>query len=133
MSSIKALPVASRLGLLLAYDLRFVLRWPLATMAGSLLILVATAALYLIIPMGFLPSEDNAQVFSFTEAAEGISFNGMVEHQRALNAIVRQDPNVEAFFSSVGSRGGINSSNQGVIFMHLVPRAKRTLSVDGVI
>jgi len=114
-------------------SLRFVLRWPLATMAGSLLILVATAALYLIIPMGFLPSEDNAQVFSFTEAAEGISFNGMVEHQRALNAIVRQDPNVEAFFSSVGSRGGINSSNQGVIFMHLVPRAKRTLSVDGVI
>ncbi|PYS96159.1 MAG: acriflavine resistance protein B [Acidobacteria bacterium] len=114
-------------------SLRFVLRRPLATMVASLLILVATVALFLIIPMGFLPSEDNAQVFSFTEAAEGISFSSMVEHQKVLNAIVRQDPNVEAFFSSVGSRGGINSTNQGVLFMHLVPRARRALSVDEVI
>src|SRR5207249_4198116 len=49
-------------------SLRFVLRRPLATMVASLLILVATVALFLVIPMGFLPSEDNAQVFSFTEA-----------------------------------------------------------------
>src|SRR5438093_944919 len=99
---------------------------------ASGLLLVATVALFLILPMGVLPSEDNAQVCSFTEAAEGISFSSMVEHQKVLNAIVRQDPNVEAFFSSVGSRGGINSTNQGVLFMHLLPRAKRALSVDEV-
>ena len=68
-------------------------------------IFVLTGFLFTRIPKGFLPSEDNGQIFSMTEAAQGISFDDLVKHQRALAAIVAADPNVESFMSSCGSRG----------------------------
>ena len=113
------------------------LRWVLArrrtTMVASALILVATVFLFLKIPKGFLPSEDNSQIFGFTEAAQGISFNSMGEHQMAVAKVIQKDPNVEAFMSSYGSRGSINASNSGVVFMHLKPRSERKPSVDELI
>jgi HAE1 family hydrophobic/amphiphilic exporter-1 len=102
------------------------LTWALArrrtTMAVSALVLVATVFLFLKIPKGFLPSEDNSQIFGFTEAAQGISFRAMGEHQMAVAKVVQQDPNILAFMSSYGSRGSINASNSGVVFIHLKPR-----------
>src|SRR5213593_1485942 len=113
------------------------LTWTLArrrtTMAVSAIVLVATVFLFLKIPKGFLPSEDNSQAFGFTEAAQGISFQAMGEHQMAVAKVVQKDPNVDAFMSSYGSRGSINASNSGVVFMRLKPRKERKLSVDGVI
>ena len=41
-----------------------------------------TVALVWIVPKGFLPSEDMGQIFGMTEAAQGISFENMVKHQR---------------------------------------------------
>ncbi len=113
------------------------LTWALArrrtTMAASALILVGTILLFLKIPKGFLPSEDNSQIFGFTEAAQGISFRSMGDHQMAVAKVVQQDPNILAFMSSYGSRGSINASNSGVVFIHLKPRKERRLAVDGVI
>jgi hydrophobic/amphiphilic exporter-1 (mainly G- bacteria), HAE1 family len=81
--------------------------------------------LFLWIPKGFLPLEDQAQIRVLTEAAEGISFDSLVEHQKKLAAIAQQDPAVEAFFSSAGARG-YTTSNSGVLFMHLKPRKERS-------
>ena len=47
--------------------------------------LVATGYLFMAIPKGFLPDEDQGQIFIFTEGPQGISFDNMVEHQMALN------------------------------------------------
>ncbi|HSD72278.1 MAG TPA: efflux RND transporter permease subunit, partial [Thermoanaerobaculia bacterium] len=113
------------------------LTWALArrrtTMVASALVLAGTIFLFMKIPKGFLPSEDNSQIFGFTEAAQGISFRAMGEHQMAVAKVIQKDPNVEAFMSSYGSRGSINASNSGVVFMHLKPRRERRLTVDGVI
>jgi HAE1 family hydrophobic/amphiphilic exporter-1 len=57
----------------------------------------------------------------------------MGEHQMAVAKVIQKDPNVDAFMSSYGSRGSINASNSGVVFMRLKPRKERKLSVDGVI
>jgi HAE1 family hydrophobic/amphiphilic exporter-1 len=97
-----------------------------------IIVLAATALLFMAIPKGFLPSEDNGQIFGLTEAAQGISFNDMVAHQRAVAAIVADDPNVESFMSGCGSRG-ISASNSGFMFMRLRPRSERRLSADEVI
>ena len=98
----------------------------------SLLVLVATLGLAKIIPKGFLPSEDSGRVSGTTETLEGTSFDNMMRHQREVMAIVKADPNVEQFMSSVG--GGRNATmNQGHLFMHLKPRAERSLSADQVI
>jgi hydrophobic/amphiphilic exporter-1 (mainly G- bacteria), HAE1 family len=117
------------------YDrtLRWSLRHKWVTNLGSLAVLAATCLLAWVVPSGFLPSEDTSQIVSFTEAQEGISFDAMKEHQRALNRIVAQDPNVEAFFSTMGARGGISGTNSGLIFMHLKPRGERPLGAAEVI
>ena len=123
-------------GMLRAYDvsLQFALRHRLATMALSLFLVVATGYLFVKIPKGFLPSEDTGSVFIFTEAAEGISYEAMVQHQRLLADIVSQDKYVDNVMSSVGggSASVAGNTNQGRIFIRLKPRATRP-HVDQVI
>src|SRR5262249_60215785 len=88
----------------------------------SLLILGGTVGLYMVVPKGFIPSEDIDQIQATTEAAEGTSFDGMVRRQRELAAIVQKDPNVAAFMSSLGGGGGGTSANPGRMFIRLKPR-----------
>ena len=103
-------------------------RRPLA-MGVSAAILIGTVALFVIVPKGFLPSEDNGQAIGTTETIQGTSFEAMKQHQLQIMGIVAQDPNVLDFMSFVG--GG--AINQGRIIMHLKPRADRKLSADQVI
>jgi hydrophobic/amphiphilic exporter-1 (mainly G- bacteria), HAE1 family len=115
--------------LLRGYDgtLRLVLRHRLAMLLFSIVLAVATGFLFVQIPKGFLPSEDTGQVFTFTEAVQGISYSSMVEHQMELARIVQAYPNVDSFNSSVGAgAGGVNAtSNTGRIFMLLKPVSER--------
>jgi HAE1 family hydrophobic/amphiphilic exporter-1 len=114
-------------------SLDVVLRYRRATMVTSGVLLLATAWLFVVMPKGFLPSEDTGQIFGFTEAAQGISYESMARHQQALAAVVQQDPNVEAFSSSVGASGPNAAGNQGRIFIRLKDRGERRLSADEVI
>jgi HAE1 family hydrophobic/amphiphilic exporter-1 len=101
-------------------------------MAFSGLILVGTVLLGRAVPKGFIPSEDQGQLFGTTETAEGTSFDNMVQHQRAAAAIVQADPNVEGFMSAVGGGGRNTTTNQGRLLIHLKPRGDRPLSADDV-
>jgi HAE1 family hydrophobic/amphiphilic exporter-1 len=122
-------------GMLHYYErsLKVVIRHRFATMMLIFVLTVATGYLFLKIPKGFLPTEDTGQIFAFTEAAQGISFDDMVKHQRELAAIVAKDPNVDAFMSAVGASGSSTANNTGRIFMHLKPRSERKLSADQII
>jgi len=111
----------------LAWSLKH--KW--VNLVGLVVVLALSIVLGILIPKGFLPSEDNAQVRVLTEAAEGISFDSLVEHQKKLAAIAQQDPAIEAFLSSAGARG-YTTSNSGVLFMHLKPRKERS-SIDEVV
>lgn len=114
-------------------SLKIVLEHRLATLAVANLIFVVTIFLFVVIPKGFLPSEDTGQIFGFTEASQGISFDAMKEHQLKIAAIIRQDPNIGSFMSSVGPTGTFVGTNVGRVFMRLKPRAERSLSADEVI
>jgi HAE1 family hydrophobic/amphiphilic exporter-1 len=103
------------------------------TMAFSLAILAGTFLLYKIVPKGFIPSEDTGRIQASTETAEGTSFESMSAHQQAVAAIIGRDPNVESYTSSVGSGGGVSSTNQGRIIIKLKPRSKRHQSADEII
>jgi HAE1 family hydrophobic/amphiphilic exporter-1 len=122
-------------GMLSVYDrsLRWVLRYRRATIVFSALLLIVTAYLFVVIPKGFLPAEDTGMIFGFTEAAQGISFDSMKEHQQALAAVVAADPNVESFMSSIGPSGPNVAGNSGRIFIRLKPRKERDLSSDEII
>ncbi len=112
-----------------AYDvsLEWVMRRRRQTMLFSGVVLAATVVLFMKVPKGFIPSEDQGQISGTTEAAVGTGYTEMVRHQIALMAIVEQDPNVLDFMSFVG--GG----NQGRLFIHLKDRSKRKLDADAVI
>jgi HAE1 family hydrophobic/amphiphilic exporter-1 len=99
----------------------------------SLVILVGTWLLFHFVPKGFIPSEDTGRVIAGTESAEGTSFESMVEHQRAVAAIILKNENVEALTSNVGSGGGASTTNQGRIIIRLKPRHDRQSSADQVI
>jgi HAE1 family hydrophobic/amphiphilic exporter-1 len=113
--------------MLALYDrtLRYVLKRRRATMVVSGVLLAATVYLFVVIPKGFLPNEDQGTIFGFTEAAQGISFDAMVRQQQEAAAIVRQNPYLKNYFSSVGASGPNVAGNSGRIFIRLIDRSKR--------
>jgi len=113
--------------------LKSVLKYRRTTLAVTIILTLATGFLFTKIPMGFLPSEDTGQIFAFTEAAQGISFEDMVKHQKELAAVVAKDPNIDAFMSAVGASGISVANNAGRMFMRLKPRSERKLSADEII
>jgi HAE1 family hydrophobic/amphiphilic exporter-1 len=105
--------------------LAWVMRHHVTTMVASLVVLAATVHMFGLVPKGFIPSEDTGQILINTEGAQGVSFEQMSRNQQQLADIVLKDPNVEAFFSSVGIGGVGLSGNTGRIFMKLKPRSER--------
>ncbi|HVB87921.1 MAG TPA: efflux RND transporter permease subunit [Candidatus Dormibacteraeota bacterium] len=105
--------------LLRKYDvsLQWALRHRAVVMVFSGVILVITIWQFMVIPKGFLPEVDQSTLQGATLAAQGISFDSMVAHQKAINKIVNADPNRKGFFSTVGLTGG--AGNSGFVFIHL--------------
>ena len=122
-------------GMLRVYDwsLIKVLNHPRITMGITLVTLLVTLFLFQIIPKGFIPSEDTGQILASSEADQGVSFEEMVRRQQALAKIVREDPNVEGYNSTVGAGGPNLTGNAGRMFIRLKPRRERTLNADQVI
>ncbi len=113
------------------------LRWVLAhqrfTLAVAIGTLVATVYLYAVIPKGLLPQQDTGLILGVTDAAQDISFRSMVDRQRAIADIVRQDPDIESVTSFVGA-GTVNPTlNTGRIAINLKPREERKASATEVI
>ena len=108
------------------------LEWVMARRRGMMIfsggVLVATAWLFVAVPKGFIPSEDTGQISGTTEVAEGTGYDDFLTHQQEVAAIVKADPNVEGFMSSV-----VGGGNTGRLFIHLKDRSKRRLDADAVI
>jgi len=115
------------------WSLHAVLRHRFATLVVAVAILAGSVGLFLIIPIGFIPSEDRDQIMVQTEGAQDVSFEGMDEHQMKLAKIVREDSNIERFMSSAGSGPMGGGSNTGTMFLVLKPRADRKLNADQII
>ncbi len=104
------------------------LDWALANqkkvLQGAVATFVITIALFVWSPKGFFPEEDIGQLFITTEAAEDISFAGMLELQDQAAAIVRANPNIDSLVSILGG-GASTGSNTGRMFINLKPRSDR--------
>src|SRR3989441_4222066 len=102
------------------WSLRWVLRHRLVMSFIFLAVLGGSYYLYMLVPKGFIPDQDNDQMYVNTEAAQGTSFEEMIRLTQRVSDIVRRDPNVETFQAGVGggSQGpGSSSSNQGRIWL----------------
>ena len=121
--------------LLTGYEksLRLSMAHPRLIILGFVLSVIFSGLLFVQIPKGFLPSGDSGQITATTEGAQDISFSGMVEKQRAVAAIVAQDPNIRSFMSSVGATNSRPTLNTGSLNLILKPRHERDLSADEII
>jgi hydrophobic/amphiphilic exporter-1 (mainly G- bacteria), HAE1 family len=87
--------------------------------------LVVTGYLFIVIPKGFIPSEDTGLVVAFTEGSQDVSFQAMARQQQATAAILGADHAVEGYVSVVGAGGPGGGRNNAVIFAHLKPGEDR--------
>jgi len=122
-------------GLLAAYErtLKVAMSHPRVILASFFATLLLTVYFFTLVPKDFLPSGDSGQIIAFTEGAQDVSFASMVQHQRAVAAIVAQDPDIASFMSSVGAGGVRPTANTGTVFMILKPHDQRRSTPDEII
>ncbi|MBP0445743.1 efflux RND transporter permease subunit [Roseomonas sp. SSH11] len=113
----------------LAFLLRF--RWLMLLATFGLMAL--TVWLYMIVPKGFLPTQDTGLLSGSTQAAPDTSFATMEALQRRVVEIITADPAVDTVGATVGSGGGQGASNRGSIYITLKPREQRDVSSEQVI
>jgi HAE1 family hydrophobic/amphiphilic exporter-1 len=109
------------------------LRHPRRVLAMSAAVLAATGWLFVKIPKGFLPTEDQGLIFGSTEAAQGIGFPAMREKQQQIGAIVRAHPDVANVLISAGPRGNTAVGNSGIVLGQLKPRGQRKKTADEIV
>ncbi|MDB5394997.1 MAG: acriflavin resistance protein, partial [Rhodospirillales bacterium] len=92
-----------------------------------------TVLMFVIVPKGFFPQQDNGLVIGATEAALDISSAEMARKQEQASAIILSDPGVATIMSNVGAGGG-NTSNTGKLFISLKPFQERPgITADDII
>ena len=123
-------------GMLRFYDstLQWALHYRSVTLGTFAVLLAATIYMFIIIPKGFIPEQDTDQLVAITEAAQGTSYDQMLEYQKAIAEVIRRDASVESLVSSVGGAASttLGGPNFGEIIVHLKPRSQRRLLVNGV-
>jgi len=113
--------------------LRVVLRHQRSTALVLLGTVALTALLFVTIPKGFFPQQDNGMILTTTEASLDVSFEEMTRKQEQAIEIVMEDPAVASAMSNIGSGNG-NTSNTGRIFFALKPfEQRRGVTADDVI
>jgi HAE1 family hydrophobic/amphiphilic exporter-1 len=95
------------------------LRHNRTVLALALATLVATWALFALLPKGFFPNEDIGQALITVEAVEDISFPAMTELLQRTGEVIRANPAVDTLIVNA------SDSNSGRLFMSLKPRSER--------
>jgi multidrug efflux pump len=103
------------------------------TLVVTLGTIALTALLYLIVPKGFFPVQDNAAIQAVTEAPQSISFAAMAERQQALAAKILEDPAVLSLSSFIGVDGTNATLNSGRMLINLRPHEDRDESALEII
>jgi hydrophobe/amphiphile efflux-1 (HAE1) family protein len=110
------------------------LRWSLRHRLFMIFVMAATMAatawLYVIIPKGFFPQQDNGLIQGTTEAAQDISYAAMVQRVHQVADIVAADPDVDTVYYWVGANPTVNT---GRLMIDLKPMSQRKASATEVI
>ena len=109
------------------------LRFRFVTLMVFFATLALTAYLYVQIPKGFFPPQDNGVLFATTEAGQDVSYAEMYRLQQHAAALVASDPDVLAMSSSVGAGVGGQTGNNGRLWITLKPFEEREVSAQDII
>ena len=113
--------------------LDIVLRHQFITLMVFFATMAFTVFLYITVPKGFFPDQDNGIVFGISEGAQDISFAEMSRRQLALGEVISADPDVYHWSGVIGAGSGGQTGNNGRFFITLKPFAERTATAQQVI
>ena len=110
-----------------------VLSHPWLTLGVALGTLALTVVLWLLIPKGFFPVQDNSIIQGTLQAPQSASFASMAERQQRVAEVILKDPAVESLTSFVGVDGTNASLNSARLQIHLKPLDERDDRIQPVI
>ncbi len=113
--------------------LDWVLQHQTLTLLVTLGTLLLTAVLWVYVPKGFFPVQDNAALQAVTEAPQSTSFVAMSERQQELAVKILEDPAVRSLSSFIGVDGTNATLNSGRMLINLKPHNERSESALQVI
>ncbi|CAI0718946.1 Multidrug transporter MdtC [Serratia quinivorans] len=113
--------------------LKTVLNHPWLTLGVAFSTLLLTILLYLLIPKGFFPVQDNGIIQGTLEAPQSVSFSNMAERQQQVAAEILKDPAVESLTSFVGVDGSNSTLNSGRLQINLKPLSERSERIPAII
>ncbi|HGO4367662.1 TPA: MdtB/MuxB family multidrug efflux RND transporter permease subunit, partial [Klebsiella pneumoniae] len=110
-----------------------VLNHPWLTLGVALSTLALSIILWVFIPKGFFPIQDNGIIQGTLQAPQSVSFASMAERQRQVASIILKDPAVENLTSFVGVDGTNPALNSARLQINLKPLDERDDRVQMVI
>jgi multidrug efflux pump len=118
--------------LLRAYELSLgrVLQHPLLTLAVLLLTVALNVYLFMKVPKGFFPQQDNGTVFGGIQGVQDASFLAMQRAAGRFVDLIKTDPAIANVMAFTGGNGAANS---GFIYVGLKPLNQRRVSAAQVI
>jgi multidrug efflux pump len=106
-----------------------VLRYPGITLAVLLTTIALNVYLYIYVPKGFFPQQDNGRMMGAIQADQDTSFQAMDRILRQMSDIVVADPAVDTMEGFTGG-GQMNAAR---MFISLKPPEERKISADLII
>ncbi|UKL40772.1 efflux RND transporter permease subunit, partial [Klebsiella quasipneumoniae] len=110
-----------------------VLNHPWLTLGVALSTLALSILLWVFIPKGFFPIQDNGIIQGTLQAPQSVSFASMAQRQQQVSDIILKDPAVESLTSFVGVDGTNPALNSARLQINLKPLDERDDRVQTVI
>ena len=121
--------IIARYGVLL----RRVLNHPWLTLSVALSTLAITVLLWMVIPKGFFPVQDNGIIQGTVQASQSVSYTNMAQRQQEVASVIMKDPAVQSLTSFVGVDGTNSALNSGRLQINLKPLDERDDRIPQVI
>jgi multidrug efflux pump len=110
--------------------LTWVLEHPAITLTVLLITIGVNVFLFMIVPKGFFPEQDNGSVFGGIQGAQDISFQAMQDLTLRFVQKIKTDPAVLHVGAFTGGGGAVNT---GFIYLSLKPLNERKISASQVV
>ncbi|MGD8105539.1 MdtB/MuxB family multidrug efflux RND transporter permease subunit [Pantoea sp. FN0302] len=110
-----------------------VLNHPWLTLGVALGTLVLTLLLWMFIPKGFFPLQDNGIIQGTLQAPQSVSYSSMAQRTRDVASIIERDPAVQSVTSFVGVDGTNPALNSARVQINLKPLDERDDRIPAVI
>jgi len=109
--------------------LRWVLNHRLMTLCFTALVLIGTALMFMKIPKGFLPGQDQNFFMSYLMASDRTSYEDMVRRTEVINRILQEEEDMRDFVSVAS----LDTYGKGIVFVNLKKTHERKRTADEIV